>query len=267
VPAGNVLDYDNVARANKATVEAVLTRLADGSLLDGFPPLSGATTLGIGQSMGGCLTIVLQGQHHVFDGVAALGYSAIHTVVPSRPGTPATAWPWMLRGSSLDEPTVVNAAAIAAAGPVTSEDAISGAASQGEHPFAWTFHYDDVPADVVQADLFAGSVEGVALPVWRSATVPPCAIYMVAPGTVATEAAAIDVPVLVAVGERDVVPDPWMEPKAYKSASDVTVFVCPRMGHMHNFAGTREAFWRRLHLWGSTVAEMRARAGADPRQR
>src|SRR3546814_10893950 len=81
---------------------------------------------------------------------------------------------------------------------------------------------------------------------------------MVAPGAVALEAAAITVPVLVAVGERDVVPDPWMEPKAFKSAHDVSVFVCPRMGHMHNFATTRSLFWQRIHSWGAGVAEMRA---------
>src|SRR3546814_11259970 len=70
------------------------------------------------------------------------------------------------------------------------------------------------------------------LPAWRSATTPSCGVHMVAPGAVALEAAAITVPVLVAVGERDVVPDPWMEPKAFKSAHDVSVFVCPRMGHI-----------------------------------
>ena len=54
----------------------------------------------------------------------------------------------------------------------------------------------------------------------------------------------------LAVGKHDVVPDPWLEPKAYRSATDITVFVAPRMAHMHNFAGTRELLWRRIHTWG-----------------
>jgi pimeloyl-ACP methyl ester carboxylesterase len=83
---------------------------------------------------------------------------------------------------------------------------------------------------------------------------------MVAPGTVAPEAAAIRVPVLVVAGERDVVPDPWIEPNAYRSATDITVFVCPRMAHMHNFASTREILWSRLHSWGATVAQSTALA-------
>ncbi|HEX5588451.1 MAG TPA: alpha/beta hydrolase [Acidimicrobiia bacterium] len=251
----NALTYDNVARANLATVEHVSGLLERGELLDGFAPVTGATRLGIGQSMGGCFTIVLQGQHAVFDGIAALGYSAIHTSVPSRPGTPPTAMPWMLRSAGLDAPVMLNGPALAAAAAsVQGEDDLASAAAAGEHPFGWAFHYDDVPADIVAADLGAGVDPAVALPEWRSATTPACAILMITPGTVASEAAAITVPVLVAVGERDVVPDPWMEPKAFPSSNDITVFVCPRMAHMHNFAGTREQFWRRIQSWGDGVA-------------
>jgi pimeloyl-ACP methyl ester carboxylesterase len=81
---------------------------------------------------------------------------------------------------------------------------------------------------------------------------------MVSPGTVALEAASITVPVLSATGERDVVPDPWAEPKAFKSSTDISVYVCPRMGHMHNFASTRHSFWQRIHAWGNGVAQLRA---------
>jgi len=49
-----------------------------------------------------------------------------------------------------------------------------------------------------------------------------------------------------------------MEPKAYKRSADITVFVCPTMAHMHNFASTRERFWTRLHSWGEAVAAQRA---------
>lgn len=259
VPPGNVLSYENVARANHATVKAVMAKLEGGELLPELAPVAGAVTLGIGQSMGGCFTIVLQGQHAPFDGIASLGYSAIHTVVPGRPGAPQPQWPWIPRGSNLDAPLIVNRAAMAAAEKtVLGKEDLQGDPSQGEHPFSWCFHYDDVAAELVAIDLNARNPDG-SLPRWRSATTPPCAIQMVAPGTVAPEAAAIDVPVLVAVGERDVVPDPWQEPRAFKSAGDVTVFVCPRMGHMHNFASTREAFWERLHHWGEGVARMRGK--------
>ena len=248
VPEGD-LTYETVAAANVAAVRAVTGRLAEGTVGEGFPPVTGAVTLGVGQSMGGCFLIVAQGQHRIFDGIGVLGFSAIHTVVPSRPGTPAAAMPWVLRGSSLAAPVVLNAAALAAA-PATGLDAGSG-----EHPFTWAFHFDDESPEVVAADM---APPGDAVPPWKSATVPACALMMVAPGTVASEAASIAVPVFLGTGERDVVPDPWSEPKAYTSASDVTVFVCPQMAHMHNFAGTRHRLWARLHHWGDGVA-----AGTD----
>jgi hypothetical protein len=65
------------------------------------------------------------------------------------------------------------------------------------------------------------------------------------------------VPVFVGVGERDVVPAPREEPRAYPRSPDITVAVYPRMAHMHNMASTREQLWRRLHGWGESVAAAR----------
>jgi pimeloyl-ACP methyl ester carboxylesterase len=248
-PESDVLRYESIARGNKATVAAVLARLESGTLLDGYPPVTGATTLGLGQSMGGCFTIVLQGQHQVFDGIGVLGFSAIHTVVPNRPGTPPTPWPWILRGSDLANPKILNLDALAPAEPT------------GEHPFTWAFHWDSEPADIIAADM-AAAADGYRgpLPPWRSPSTPACGIFMVAPGTVAQEAASITVPVLVAVGERDVVPHPRLEPSAYQSSRDISLLVCPRMAHMHNFADTRREFWAGIHTWGTAVAARRTAA-------
>jgi pimeloyl-ACP methyl ester carboxylesterase len=259
IPEGNELDYENIARGNDATVKAVMQKLESGTLLAGYPRVTGATKLGIGQSMGGCFTIVTQAQLSTFDGVGILGYSGIHTVVPSRPGASPAVWPWVLRGTPLDNPTILNQAALAAAATkLGAQQDLTAAASRGEHPFAWCFHFDDEPADIVALDMRAAAGLEGPLPEWRSATTPPCGLYMVAPGTVATEAASITVPIFVGVGERDVVPDPWMEPKAFKSSNDISVFVCRRMGHMHNFAHTRYEFWQRIHSWGAGIADMDA---------
>jgi alpha-beta hydrolase superfamily lysophospholipase len=262
VPDDDVLTYETVAVGNKATVEHLMAGLAAGTLVDGYPPVPSATVLGIGQSMGGCFTIVLQGQHATFDGIASLGFSGIHTVVPSRPGGPPAVWPWLLRGTELGQAIPLNAAALAAAaGPTMGgQESVEAAGEAGEHPFQWAFHFDDEPSEIVAADMAASAGGTGELPPWRSATTPSCGIFMVAPGTVATEAAAITVPVLLAMGERDVVPNPWMEPFAFRSSGDVTLFVCPRMAHMHNFAHTRYDFWARIHAWGSGVAALRSEA-------
>jgi hypothetical protein len=174
-------------------------------------------------------------------------------------------WPWLLRNSDPGNPLILNRAELDAGhGPVIggAGTLVALAADSGEHPFAWSFHYDDEPPEIVEADLSAASglLPEADLPPWRSSTTPACGMYMLAPGTVASEAAAITVPVLIGVGERDVVPNPWLEPGAYKSARDVSFFVCPRMAHMHNFATTRELLWQRIHSWGTHVARQRTLA-------
>ena len=249
------LTYENVAAANAAAVRSILAGLGEGTLIDGLSIGADPVVLGIGQSMGGCFLIVCQGQHSVFEGIGVLGFSGIHTVVPSRPGAPSTPMPWMPRSATMSAPIIVNQEVLAAAGSgaVTGEDSLADAAQRAEHPWRWAFHYDDEPADVVDQDMAAG-LDSAPLPPWRSATTPPCAIQMVAPGTVAAEAAAVRVPVFIGVGERDVVPDPYSEPKAFFSSPHITVAITERMAHMHNFAHTREKLWALLHHWGEGVA-------------
>jgi pimeloyl-ACP methyl ester carboxylesterase len=258
-PDEPVLTYDIMVRTNRETVAAVVARLWAGSVAEEFPPVRDPIVLGIGQSMGGGFTIALQGQYHVYDGVGILGFSAFHTQPPSRPGTPPLAFPWTTRSGDARQPLVINAAALANG---SSQPALASSRPGGEHPLAWAFHYEDVPPDIVAADLAA--YDGGPLEVWRSATTPACVGLGATPGVVATEAAAITVPVLVAMGERDVVPDPGLEPKAYRSAKDISLFVCPRMGHMHNFAGTRLRFWQRIHAWGEMVAQQKVGAYPEP---
>ena len=75
IPAEDNLDYDDISRANHATVEEVIRKLESGTLRDGYPAIHGASVLGIGQSMGGCFTIVAQALFGTFDGVGILGAS------------------------------------------------------------------------------------------------------------------------------------------------------------------------------------------------
>jgi pimeloyl-ACP methyl ester carboxylesterase len=116
----------------------------------------------------------------------------------------------------------------------------SGPPVTSTNPFTWAFHWDAEPKDFVDADMSSVLGGDGPLPPWRSPTTPACGIFMVSQGTALAEESAITVPVLLAWESRDVVPDPWLEPKTFKSAHDITLFVCPRMAHMHNFPSTRE---------------------------
>lgn len=132
---------------------------------------------------------------------------------------------------------------------------------------AWGFHYDDVPQEVVAQDLqhyaAVGREDGLAedhdaMP-WNSKVTPRCAARStLTPGVVATEAAAVTVPVLCAMGVRDLVPDPLGEPRAFGLSRSVDLFICPRMGHVHNFAGTRVLLWERIQSFGQWCAVLNA---------
>jgi alpha-beta hydrolase superfamily lysophospholipase len=249
------LTFTSVVAAAQAAESEVRRRLAAGSLLEGLGAVEQAVTIGIGQSMGGSLTIVQQGRHHCYDGIGVLGYSPQRTVPPTAPGTPPLALPWVPRDTRLADGVVTNAPALAAAqsGDIESDGA------DGVGALAWGFHYDDVDPELVRRDLGDYPARHGDVPSWGSATVPfTVALWCMAPGGTLAEAAAVRCPVLVALGERDVLVDARGELRAYESSPSVDFFECPRMAHMHNFAGTRELFWSRLDTWAEWVRAWRA---------
>ena len=254
----SLLTFEIMAAVNAATVAGVTELLKSGALDPSFPAVQGLTLIGIGQSMGGCLLIVQQGQHATFDGVGILGYSAVHTVLAMPPGTPTFHMDYLPRGTRLPfEATQARSQMVTQAANAAVDDSPATAADLP--PTTWGFHMDDEPQHMVIADMvdFPLRSRSHPFPEWGSATIPPCAVSMLSPGVVAPEAASITAPVLVAVGERDVVPDPRFEPKAYQRSSDVTVLVVPNMSHMHNFASTRVQLWQRLHSWAEGIAAAR----------
>ncbi|MFT4057171.1 MAG: hypothetical protein QM681_21890 [Novosphingobium sp.] len=244
------LGYAALTAAAHAAREEIALRLANGVLAPGYPPVSPACVIGIGQSLGAALLIYQQARHRSFDGIAVLGFSAIHAHPATPPGGRPVTVAWYPRDARLEEcREPLNAALLAEAG-----DAAAQAAWEA---LAWGFHYDDVPLDVVEQDL--AHYEGIARgddtaapsPPWYASRTPQrAARSTLTPGIVASEAAAITVPVLVAMGERDLVPDPRAEPRAYHSTTSIDLFVCPRMGHVHNMAGTRALMWQRIDLFG-----------------
>jgi pimeloyl-ACP methyl ester carboxylesterase len=94
------------------------------------------------------------------------------------------------------------------------------------HPYRQAFHYDDVPEAIVAVDLdgYPARPDGAPRPPWAATFMPggPKAEPERPPNgaITAAEAARIEVPVLIAVGERDVCPDPWAEPDAHRGSRD-----------------------------------------------
>ena len=63
------------------------------------------------------------------------------------------------------------------------------------------------------------------------------------------KAGAIRVPVYICLGERDVSPRPYDEPRCYHSSKDVTLHILPQSGHCQTFASTRMQMVNRIDGW------------------
>jgi pimeloyl-ACP methyl ester carboxylesterase len=233
---------DDIAAANDFAVRTITDRLRSGTAVEGYPALAVGARIGIGQSMGGCVTVIMAGRHRTYDAIGVLGYSSIHTVLPMR-----------------EHDETVRASEYFDYSRDTAPDDLSiaeSAAHIGE--FLYPFHYEDVPADIVEADIGGGYPIRTTAPLFGSKTLPNCVVAMLSPGYTAAEAAAVDVPVFIGLGERDTAPHPHREPSAYPNSTDVSLLVCDRMAHMHNFATTRHKLWDRLAHWYTAVAGERS---------
>jgi pimeloyl-ACP methyl ester carboxylesterase len=216
VPPLELTTLPAVAAAGHAAVAAILGRLRAGTLAPGVPAVDLAGVVGAGQSIGGQVLAVMQAGQRSFDGVAMLGSSLVGTIIPSRPGASASA---VTDGTGID--------------------------------WGWAFHWRDTPlppelGSLIASDIAAGLPTRRTAPDWATLSYPGFVPASVLPGAVAGEAARIDVPALLAMGERDVCHAPAEEVAALKAAADISVLVVPRMAHMHNFATTRTGLWERL---------------------
>jgi alpha-beta hydrolase superfamily lysophospholipase len=225
----DVASLTAVAAANSAAVSEIVARLKTGALT--AQPIVPSAVVGAGQSMGGFIAVLMQARHRPFDGIAVLGASLVCTRLPSRSGKE-------LRFAGDADPRA------------------SARLLFLNADWRYAFHWDDVPEHLVAADMARmPPTFGEGAP-WNSATAPDTT-GLVLPGAAAREAAGIDVPVLLGMGERDVCQDPLRELAAFQSARDLAHFIVPKMAHMHNFAGTRALLWKRIDAFVAQVAGLK----------
>jgi pimeloyl-ACP methyl ester carboxylesterase len=214
------------AAANHAAMEEVYARLASGSLVPEFPALATFVKVGGGHSMGGFQTITQQAAHCTYDLCLILGYTA-YGVQLTVDGKLVSADPGELDTSQPDY------------------------ALRDRTFLRSTFHWDDVPDDVIAVD------DGLL------AAVPyVISTQSITQGIVREDAASIKVPIYINLGERDVSPDPHAEPGFYRASRDITLNILPRSGHCQNFANSRLEMYDRIDCW---VRDQAARHGKAPR--
>ncbi|MGZ5378790.1 MAG: alpha/beta hydrolase [Mycobacterium sp.] len=228
----DLLRIEDIAAANDIAVREISQRLRDGDAVPGYPAVDVGSCVGMGQSMGGGVVVIMAGRHQSFDAVAVLGFSAIHTVLPL-PRAEDASYAKNFAFSRDDAPGTFSVERASATIP----------------DLLYPFFYEDVPPDILEADTAGGYPLRDNAPAFGSKSIPSCVVAMLSPGYISTEAAELTVPVFIGVGERDVAPEPHREPSAYSASSDITLVICDRMAHMHNFATTRAVLWDRLAHW------------------
>ncbi|MFT3930949.1 MAG: alpha/beta fold hydrolase [Spongiibacteraceae bacterium] len=202
-----------VALANHAADIECYRRLKEGRLHSSLPAFDTFTKVGVGHSMGGMQIITQQAEHKTYDGVMILGFTTIgvHFSINGN-RVPAKVTP-------LDAP-------------------IADYTEGGRAYLHETFHWDDIPPEIIAFDdsLEVPTPSTIGLSALRSREI-------------AKDAARIETPVFVCMGERDVSPDAHAETANYKHSRDVTLHILVRSGHCHNFASTRHILWNRMHDW------------------
>lgn len=212
-------DRQVCAVANHAALSQIYAGLRDGTVSPGFPALPQFCKAGGGHSMGGFQTITQQAAHRTYDLCLILGYTAFGVQLTVG-GQMVSADPGKLDPTQPDY-------------------------SLRDRAFLRsTFHWENVPDDVIAVD------DSLLVEV-------PYVLSMqsITEGIVRDDAAAIEVPVYINLGERDVSPDPHAEPGFYRASKDITLHILPRSGHCQNFAETRIEMFDRIDRWVRERAE------------
>jgi alpha-beta hydrolase superfamily lysophospholipase len=241
-PLGQNLSLELLARGDAAVAEQLSSRLRTGSLLSGVPALD-LPMVGVGHSMGSCLTTMVQAQVHPYDAVVLLGYGVQVANVHERGNSAET----------LEERIVMSEAAFRELNGVAP--GTHSCLVPRDH-LRSLFHAPDVPAEVIAADDAAES----RVPVRAASEV-------ITPGYVQRYAAMIDVPIFLGLGAAlDVSPDPAQEIGYYGTAADITLYMVEGSAHCHNFASERVTLWDRIASWISTVvsAETLRQRSSEP---
>ena len=109
--------------------------------------------------------------------------------------------------------------------------------------------YPPVPRTQQGRDLFAGATadrRGVeALNRVRAELLLTAGLYSMIPGSVLPECAQIKVPLLLALGDRDMAGPPHEVPASYPGSSDITLLVLPATGHAHFLFDSRHHLFDR----------------------
>ncbi len=234
---GDRVDFESVSAGAAAFVGQVRALLAAGAPELGGTPLPDIPIVGVGHSLGACLTAVTQARHRCYDAVALLGFThgrkdtAVSAVGATEIDSDADA-------DARRRTAVEQARAFFAD---TWDDVYGLAPREPNH--AW-LHRPDVPDEVIAAD-------DAHAERWPR----QCYVQALTAGYSAEFAARIDCSIFLGFGDHDVPPSPHDDVGFYTGSPDVTLYVLPNAAHCHNFASTRTQLWDRIGLWAGGLTK------------
>jgi alpha-beta hydrolase superfamily lysophospholipase len=225
---GDFIGLETQADAAHGVLSWLRDSVRDGALVPELPPLADATFVGIGQSLGGFVTMIQQGKYDDYPAVGIFGASPL------------------LIANTREQPNWDSMSTTERRTWIMSENARQSGLPElpmyhgaPRDQYRGIFHVPDVPDDLFDYD----EAECHTL-------IPRMAgIDGMTPGFARPFAARITSPVFLAFGEIDVSADPLAEATGYPASRDITTVVIPEMAHMHNFAATRQTLWDRFLTW------------------
>jgi pimeloyl-ACP methyl ester carboxylesterase len=232
---GDQVNLETMSAAAASFVEQVRALLVRAAPELGGTPLPEIPIIGVGHSLGACLTVVTQARHRCYDAVGLLGFTHGQKEV-------SVAAVGAAERALANDRDSLRATAVEQARAFFGEtwDDVYGFAPR-EPNRSW-LHRPDVPATVIASD----DAQAVRWP--RQSYVDALLA-----GYSAGFASQLDCSVFLGFGDHDVPPIPHADVAFYTSSRDVTLYILPNSAHCHNFATTRRELWNRIGLWGGEL--------------
>lgn len=227
---GYALTPDLLASANTCATAIVLARLHAGTLHADLPALPGLRSVGIGHSMGAMLTVLQQVHARAHAAIALLGFST----------------------KGLPKYLQADVRELASDSKAVRARLVEFARRMFVEP------YPRIRSSGNGAEVYGSAkADPLGVAALKAATdclLPVPAFLSMIPGNVAPEAARIEVPVFLGLGDRDMAGPPHEIPAAFPASRDVSLLVLPETGHSHFLFASRTLLFDRLAWWARGLA-------------
>ncbi len=226
---GHALTIERITSILASVHEQVVKDLQEGNVSDDLAAIPSARSIGVGHSMGAMLTVLQQHAYRQHTAIVLLGF-----------GTQGL--PQFLPASARDKLDDIHAL----------REILPKMAREG-----FPKPYPVMPTSGGEAGIFGSSnadpAAVKALKVANDVLLPVPAMMSMLPGNVAPECAEIDVPVYLALGDRDLIRDLASMPASFPASPGVQLQELPQTGHSHFLFPAREQLFDGLAAWAGQL--------------